>query len=291
MRMAHVIFFSLSPFKCQPPLTHNGRLNIVFFSLWIGCFVFACTDTRPWHRHTQRFIFLWSYVTSTTLARYYLYRMNEYSPHCKPFISKFNEFSIFRVCVCMFFVFRRDRFPFYKSNDDRWKNSVRHNLSINPHFRKGNKAPQGAGHLWIISTRDSEANILAWEHVSYSSRAIRWSLLNDSRLFCFAQKKQRLELFFKMEKTFAQGVEANADVSPTAITQDETSMAVANLTSMLDSSQSTSPPSTGAHETVRRNKSIHLKTPKFNCWIFPFDRSKMRINIKSEVTREIQTRS
>lgn len=60
----------------------------------------------------------------------------------------------------------RDRFPFYKSNDDRWKNSVRHNLSINPHFRKGNKAPQGAGHLWIISTRDSEANLLAWEHVS-----------------------------------------------------------------------------------------------------------------------------
>lgn len=65
-----------------------------------------------------------------------------------------------------FMCLNRDRFPFYKSNDDRWKNSVRHNLSINPHFRKGNKAPQGAGHLWIISTRDSEANLLAWEHVN-----------------------------------------------------------------------------------------------------------------------------
>lgn len=60
----------------------------------------------------------------------------------------------------------RDRFSYYKSNDDRWKNSVRHNLSINPHFRKGSKAPQGAGHLWTISSRDSEANFLAWEHVS-----------------------------------------------------------------------------------------------------------------------------
>lgn len=70
--------------------------------------------------------------------------------------------------VChFFFAILRDRFPFYKSNDDRWKNSVRHNLSINPHFRKGNKAPQGAGHLWIISTRDSEANLLAWEHVRH----------------------------------------------------------------------------------------------------------------------------
>lgn len=43
---------------------------------------------------------------------------------------------------------------------------MRHNLSINPHFRKGSKAPQGAGHLWTISSRDSEANFLAWEHVS-----------------------------------------------------------------------------------------------------------------------------
>lgn len=61
----------------------------------------------------------------------------------------------------------RDRFPYYKSNDDRWKNSVRHNLSINPHFRKGNKAKAGAGHLWKISSRESEANFLAWEHVSW----------------------------------------------------------------------------------------------------------------------------
>lgn len=70
----------------------------------------------------------------------------------------------FEMFIFFLFIYR-DRFPFYKSNDDRWKNSVRHNLSINPHFRKGNKAPQGAGHLWIISTRDSEANLLAWEHV------------------------------------------------------------------------------------------------------------------------------
>ncbi|XP_028133674.2 forkhead box protein O1-A-like isoform X2 [Diabrotica virgifera virgifera] len=49
-----------------------------------------------------------------------------------------------------------DHFPFYKQNDDRWKNSVRHNLSINPHFRKGGKAVQGAGHLWTIAQRDAQ---------------------------------------------------------------------------------------------------------------------------------------
>lgn len=82
-----------------------------------------------------------------------------------------------------------DRFKYYKSNDDRWKNSVRHNLSINPHFRKGSKATQGAGHLWTISSRDSEVNLLAWEH-----------------------KKQRLELFFKMEESAAR-VSQNENVN------------------------------------------------------------------------------
>ncbi|XP_076300060.1 uncharacterized protein LOC143218630 isoform X2 [Lasioglossum baleicum] len=50
-----------------------------------------------------------------------------------------------------------ERFPYYKSNDDRWKNSVRHNLSINPHFRKGSKAPHGAGHLWAIANRSMDS--------------------------------------------------------------------------------------------------------------------------------------
>ena len=42
----------------------------------------------------------------------------------------------------------REHYPYYDMNDDRWKNSVRHNLSISPHFRKGGKTGSGAGHLW-----------------------------------------------------------------------------------------------------------------------------------------------
>ncbi|XP_043219765.1 activating signal cointegrator 1 complex subunit 2 homolog isoform X4 [Amphibalanus amphitrite] len=42
-------------------------------------------------------------------------------------------------------------FGFYKSCDDRWKNSVRHNLSMNPYFRKGDKAKGGSGHLWMLA--------------------------------------------------------------------------------------------------------------------------------------------
>ncbi|EDV95381.1 GH17913, partial [Drosophila grimshawi] len=73
-----------------------------------------------------------------------------------------------------------DRFPYYKSNDDRWKNSVRHNLSINPHFRKGVKAPQGAGHLWAISSGDSAENVLAWEHAAAAAAALTQEMLQHA---------------------------------------------------------------------------------------------------------------
>ena len=52
--------------------------------------------------------------------------------------------------------FHRDRYPYFKAEDDRWKNSVRHNLSMNPHFRKGNKAKHGSGHLWVLADYDTE---------------------------------------------------------------------------------------------------------------------------------------
>lgn len=54
----------------------------------------------------------------------------------------------------------RNHYPYYQQNDDRWKNSVRHNLSINPQFRKGKKASQGAGHFWNISDTISQSQEL-----------------------------------------------------------------------------------------------------------------------------------
>ena len=44
-----------------------------------------------------------------------------------------------------------ENFPYYKADDDRWKNSVRHNLSMNPNFRKGGRAKQGTGHVWVLA--------------------------------------------------------------------------------------------------------------------------------------------
>ncbi|XP_076683711.1 uncharacterized protein LOC143376851 [Andrena cerasifolii] len=66
-----------------------------------------------------------------------------------------------------------EHFPYYKSNDDRWKNSVRHNLSINPHFRKGSKAPHGAGHLWAIANRSLECRPRQIINTSTASSSVK----------------------------------------------------------------------------------------------------------------------
>ncbi|KAJ6638207.1 Forkhead transcription factor HCM1 [Pseudolycoriella hygida] len=137
-----------------------------------------------------------------------------------------------------------DRFPYYKSNDDRWKNSVRHNLSINPHFRKGSKAAQGAGHLWTISTRDSESNVLAWEH-----------------------KKQRFDLFFKMEKSYSLSAsqtqpaqtQPQSDSSNKGHIYDEAAVAAANL-SLINKQTSPEPNTTYNQQKNQPNSFEHLNT-------------------------------
>ena len=58
-----------------------------------------------------------------------------------------------------FYFHYRDRFPYFKAEDERWKNSVRHNLSMNPHFRKGNKAKHGSGHLWVLADIEEDQTV------------------------------------------------------------------------------------------------------------------------------------
>ena len=41
-------------------------------------------------------------------------------------------------------------YPFYSVTDDKWKNSIRHNLSLYPEFIKGSKTQQSSGHLWYL---------------------------------------------------------------------------------------------------------------------------------------------
>ena len=51
-----------------------------------------------------------------------------------------------------------ENYPYFRADDDRWKNSVRHNLSMNPHFRKGTKSKNGAGHVWVLAQTEGEGS-------------------------------------------------------------------------------------------------------------------------------------
>ncbi|KDR07509.1 uncharacterized protein LOC110840134 [Zootermopsis nevadensis] len=46
-----------------------------------------------------------------------------------------------------------DHFPYYESNDERWKNCVRHNLTLSQNFQKGAKAQRGASHFWTLEQK------------------------------------------------------------------------------------------------------------------------------------------
>ncbi|KAG2464660.1 FOXA3 factor, partial [Polypterus senegalus] len=43
-----------------------------------------------------------------------------------------------------------DHYPYFKSKDKNWRNSVRHNLSLNECFVKAGRSENGKGHYWAI---------------------------------------------------------------------------------------------------------------------------------------------
>ncbi|ESP05636.1 hypothetical protein LOTGIDRAFT_69928, partial [Lottia gigantea] len=42
------------------------------------------------------------------------------------------------------------KFPYYNNQDKAWKNSIRHNLSLNECFIKNGRAENGKGNYWSI---------------------------------------------------------------------------------------------------------------------------------------------
>ncbi|CAG9791738.1 unnamed protein product [Diatraea saccharalis] len=99
------------------------------------------------------------------------------------FNNRLNQHRIFGLttsCILYNLFFCRDRFPYYKANDERWKNSVRHNLSINPHFRKGARAPQGAGHLWSLAA--NAIDLLPLRNTSFEEEITELEPIQEARI-------------------------------------------------------------------------------------------------------------
>ena len=105
---------------------------------------------------------IWIDVCSAVVVIFLIVWNKKNSPILFPLQLSFKQ-----TCQCFIvipniikFVVYRDRFPYFKAEDERWKNSVRHNLSMNPHFRKGNKAKHGSGHLWVLADLDDQEDDL-----------------------------------------------------------------------------------------------------------------------------------
>ncbi|KAF3691052.1 Hepatocyte nuclear factor 3-gamma [Channa argus] len=55
-----------------------------------------------------------------------------------------------KLLLCDIYQWIMDNYPYFKSQDKNWRNSVRHNLSLNDCFIKAGRSDNGKGHFWAI---------------------------------------------------------------------------------------------------------------------------------------------
>lgn len=55
-----------------------------------------------------------------------------------------------KLTLSLIYLWISDTFKYYKREDVGWQNSIRHNLSLNKAFVKGDKSKDGKGHFWCI---------------------------------------------------------------------------------------------------------------------------------------------
>ncbi|KAJ8374516.1 hypothetical protein SKAU_G00050960 [Synaphobranchus kaupii] len=55
-----------------------------------------------------------------------------------------------KLLLCDIYQWIMDHYPYFKRKDKNWRNSVRHNLSLNECFIKAGRSNSGKGHFWAI---------------------------------------------------------------------------------------------------------------------------------------------
>ncbi|XP_036374994.1 forkhead box Q2 [Megalops cyprinoides] len=74
-----------------------------------------------------------------------------------------------KLLLCDIYQWIMDHYPYFKSKDKNWRNSVRHNLSLNECFVKAGRSDNGKGHFWAIHP----ANIQDFSKGDYQRRRAR----------------------------------------------------------------------------------------------------------------------
>jgi hypothetical protein len=57
-----------------------------------------------------------------------------------------------------------NKYPYFKNRGSGWKNSIRHNLSLNDCFVKLGRSPNGKGHFWTLSPQHYEEFLRGSSH-------------------------------------------------------------------------------------------------------------------------------
>ncbi|XP_038047620.1 forkhead box protein B1-like [Patiria miniata] len=61
-----------------------------------------------------------------------------------------------RLLLCDIYQYIQENYPYYRNNDRSWRNSIRHNLSLNECFIKYGRSGDGRGNFWAVHPANVE---------------------------------------------------------------------------------------------------------------------------------------
>lgn len=153
----------LEDFSLQKPSSDNALLYGVqysanFFSYLDFCRVMADREEMKEYVlvnfdevHTQTIVEKTTDVDGKPVESYALmiYKALESSPEGKLTLSEI-------------YAWIENAYPYYQKADPVWKNSIRHNLSLNPTFKKVPRPPscKGKGGFWAIDSSQRQGKLL-----------------------------------------------------------------------------------------------------------------------------------
>ncbi|KAE8277512.1 Hepatocyte nuclear factor 3-gamma [Larimichthys crocea] len=78
-----------------------------------------------------------------------------------------------KLLLCDIYQWIMDHYPYFKSKDKNWRNSVRHNLSLNDCFIKAGRSENGKGHFWAIHPSNYQNFLNGDYHCRRARRRVR----------------------------------------------------------------------------------------------------------------------